>query len=201
VIDLIAMVKDEEKSLPRMLDSAKDIVEDMIIVDTGSSDKTVGICLDYGCLVLPRVVGWSLDIFVNQKNHALKKSRSEWVLNLDADEELTPELRDEIVEFVKGEHDALRIKRRHHYRSGEFSDDKLIRLFRRYAGYRFKRYNQNEPHEYPALDDGELGNYQNSENYMNHWGWFDMSEKEFHLKKKRYKTYGKHFDIMEKQFE
>ncbi|NEO87390.1 MAG: tetratricopeptide repeat protein [Spirulina sp. SIO3F2] len=83
------IVKDEELLLPQCLDSAKDVVDEIVIVDTGSSDRTVEIAEAAGA-----VVGhfeWC-DDFAAARNAALEKVTGDWVLILDADEELNPKV-------------------------------------------------------------------------------------------------------------
>lgn len=85
LISLCMIVKNEEKNLPRCLDSVKDVVDEMIIVDTGSSDKTKEIARSYGAKVFD--FKW-IDDFAAARNYSLEKATGEWILVLDADEEL-----------------------------------------------------------------------------------------------------------------
>ena len=79
------IVKDEEKFLPQCLDSIKDVVDEMIIVDTGSTDRTVEIAESYGAKVYHHPWQGS---FSEARNHSLKYATCEWILQIDADEEL-----------------------------------------------------------------------------------------------------------------
>ncbi|WP_245788870.1 glycosyltransferase [Spirulina major] len=87
-LSLCMIVKDEEQSLPHCLDSAKDVVDEIVILDTGSSDRTIAIAKDYGATVAE--FPWNND-FAAARNEALKHVTGDWVLVLDADEELTEE--------------------------------------------------------------------------------------------------------------
>ena len=85
LISLCMIVKNEEKNLPRCLDSVKGVVDEMIIVDTGSSDKTKEIASSYGAKVYD--FEWMND-FAAARNYGLDKATGKWILVLDADEEL-----------------------------------------------------------------------------------------------------------------
>ena len=88
-VTIIAL--NEEADLPRCLESAR-FANEIILIDTGSTDKTVKIAQEYGAKVFTeKWIGYGA-----QKNSAHLKATSDWVLNLDADEEITPELRAEI---------------------------------------------------------------------------------------------------------
>ncbi|MFS0864950.1 polysaccharide pyruvyl transferase family protein [Fredinandcohnia sp. 179-A 10B2 NHS] len=82
-LSLCLIVKNEEKVLRRCLDSANEIVDEIIIVDTGSEDKTKSIALEYTNLVYD--FEWS-DDFSKARNYAASKATGEWIIVLDADE-------------------------------------------------------------------------------------------------------------------
>jgi glycosyltransferase involved in cell wall biosynthesis len=81
----------EERRIRHCLDSVA-WCDEIVIVDSGSTDKTVEICKEYTDRIFQRP--WPG--FVEQKRFALEQCRSEWVLNLDADEEVSAELAAEI---------------------------------------------------------------------------------------------------------
>lgn len=87
-ISLCMIVKNEEECLNRCLDSVKDYVDEMIIVDTGSTDRTVEIAESYGASVYHHP--WEND-FSKHRNQSLSYATGDWILQLDADEELFPE--------------------------------------------------------------------------------------------------------------
>jgi glycosyltransferase involved in cell wall biosynthesis len=82
-ISLCMIVKNEEKTLRRCLESVQDLVDEIIIVDTGSTDLTKTISFEFTSLVYDFV--WTKD-FSAARNEALSKASGKWVLVLDADE-------------------------------------------------------------------------------------------------------------------
>ncbi len=97
-LTLCMIVKNEEASLPQTLSSVKDIVDEMVILDTGSTDRTTEIATDFGARVYH--FDWCND-FSAARNEALKYVQGKWVLVLDADEVLTPEIKPEIRQAIK----------------------------------------------------------------------------------------------------
>lgn len=90
-VSLCMIVKDEEEYLPRCLSSINDIVDEIIIVDTGSSDKTVEIAKNFGAKVY--YFKWNNN-FSEARNESLKYATKDWILILDADDELNSESRE-----------------------------------------------------------------------------------------------------------
>jgi tetratricopeptide (TPR) repeat protein len=90
-LSLSMIVKNESENLPRCLASIKPYVDEIVIVDTGSQDNTPEIALEYGAEV--KNFQWS-DDFAAARNYALSQVSGDWVLVLDADEELVVESND-----------------------------------------------------------------------------------------------------------
>jgi tetratricopeptide (TPR) repeat protein len=84
-ISLCMIVKDEETMLPRCLSSIQGIVDEIIVVDTGSTDRTVAIAQEFGASVYHHP--WQ-DDFAAARNESLRYAHSDWILVLDADETL-----------------------------------------------------------------------------------------------------------------
>ncbi|OPA07538.1 hypothetical protein BHL54_25240 [Bacillus cereus] len=78
------IVKNEEESIERCLNSIKELVDEIIIVDTGSSDRTIDICKQYSQNVYPFL--WNYN-FSEARNFSIQLAKSKWILCLDADEE------------------------------------------------------------------------------------------------------------------
>ena len=82
-ISACCMVKNEEKNLPRSLDSLKSQVDEIIIVDTGSTDRTIEIAENYGAKIIETT--WQ-DDFSAPRNMAIDAASGDWIIFLDADE-------------------------------------------------------------------------------------------------------------------
>jgi len=88
----------EEKNIGRCLESVKNIADEIIIIDGSSTDKTVDIAHQYGARV---IVTSNPPIFHVNKQKALDQCQGDWILQLDADEVVTPELAKEIRETIQ----------------------------------------------------------------------------------------------------
>jgi len=140
-LSVVLITQNEERNLPSTLESVMPLVGDgtgeIIVVDSGSTDRTVEIARSYGAKVF--VEAWKG--FAAQKNSAMEKASMEWVLQLDADEPLQPELAAEMVVALKAG-SALKgfwIPRKNFFlgrwiRYGGFYPDPKLRLVRRGAG-------------------------------------------------------------------
>ncbi len=84
-----SIVKNEEKNIARSIESYKDVVDEIIIVDTGSTDNTVDICRSLGAQTF--FFEWK-DDFSAAKNFALDQATGDWIIFLDADEWFVPKL-------------------------------------------------------------------------------------------------------------
>lgn len=148
-LSLAMIVKDEEDCIKRCLDSVIDLVNEIVIVDTGSTDKTIEICRSYNAQVFS--YPWNND-FAAARNFSLDKVTGDWVLWLDADEEVAPESRNQLNNETNfDDYDAFSVPLINFY--GEKVDhDQVVqiaqpRLFRNYMGFRF----ENKIHEWLNL--------------------------------------------------
>src|SRR5580765_5453869 len=95
-LSVVIITLSEEANIGRTLVSAQLLVADgkgeIIVVDSGSTDRTVEIAKSFGAKVF--VEEWKG--YAAQKNSAIEKASGEWILSLDADEEVSPELVEEI---------------------------------------------------------------------------------------------------------
>ncbi len=135
-LTLSMIVKNEEKHLKECLESVKNVVDEIIIVDTGSTDATAEIAKSYGAAVYN--FEWIND-FSAARNFALNKSSSDWILYLDADERLDANSIQEIKQITG-------VKQRIGYYCTILSIDKensrdnyirYVRLFANYPGIMF----------------------------------------------------------------
>ena len=143
----VAMITlNEEKILDKTLAAIKDIADEIVIVDSGSTDKTKSIAQKYNAKFF--VESWKG--YGPQRNSAIDKCSGEWILNIDADEEISPKLKDRIKK-IKEENSDKKVysinftsvcfgKKIKH---GGWSNSYRIRLFRKEAG----RFNDNMVHE------------------------------------------------------
>ncbi len=83
-ISACIITKNEEHNLPRLLNSIKEKFDEIILVDTGSTDRTVEIAKEYGCKVYEK--RWNG--FANARNYAVSKASGDWIWHFDADFEL-----------------------------------------------------------------------------------------------------------------
>lgn len=109
-ISLCMIVKNEENSIRRCLSSTVDVVDEIIVVDTGSQDKTIDICKEYGAKIYQ--YPWQED-FSAARNFSIKKATSDWILWMDADEELFSLKRAVLIKMLKESSEALFVKMIH----------------------------------------------------------------------------------------
>ncbi|MCU0308989.1 MAG: glycosyltransferase [Thermoleophilia bacterium] len=136
-VSLCMIVKDEEAHLERCLASARAAVDEMIVVDTGSTDGSVAIAERMGARVLHHE--WTGD-FAAARNVSLEAATGDWILYLDADEELADGAQ---VRALVGDPDAEGFFLREvSYLGDEVGIDAVanpaFRLFRNRPGYRFR---------------------------------------------------------------
>jgi glycosyltransferase involved in cell wall biosynthesis len=154
-LSVLMVVFNEEDVIRDALESITGWVEEIIIVDSHSSDRTVEICREYTDKIFIR--DWPG--FIEQKNFALRQCRGEWVLNLDADERVSARLRQSIQETLQNpqEFEGYYLNRRSNFlgawihHSGWYPD-RVLRLFQRDRG----RWSGYEPHAAVQLQ-GQAG--------------------------------------------
>lgn len=150
-ISTVIITFNEERNLARCLDSVKDVADEIIIVDSFSTDNTAGIAAGYNARVIQNeFAGYS-----QQKNFATEQANYDWILSLDADETLSPELIKSILEIKKGpQFSAYQVPRLTNYcgkwiRHCGWYPDKQTRLYNRTQG----RWEEKRVHEFWRLDD------------------------------------------------
>jgi glycosyltransferase involved in cell wall biosynthesis len=143
-LSVVIITYNEEANIGRTLASVQSLVSDgkgeIIVVDSGSTDRTVEIAKSFGAKVF--LEDWKG--FAAQKNSAIDKASGDWILSLDADEEVERELAT-LIGFVHGrkmqeaEADGYWMQRRNMFlgrwiRHGGFWPDPKLRLFRKGSG-------------------------------------------------------------------
>jgi glycosyltransferase involved in cell wall biosynthesis len=166
----VAMITfNEEKKLPITLAAVKDLADEIIIVDSHSTDSTREIAVKYGAQVFEE--DWKG--FGRQKNSAVKKCGGEWILLLDADEELTVRLKDEIMEIIRNPffdvYEIPRIAYTFGYRTRR--KDYTVRLVKKGSGH----YDDKEVHESWIHGDrtGRLDNPLRHHTYLSYHEYFE----------------------------
>lgn len=131
------IMKNEEKNILRCLKSIENIANEIIIVDTGSNDKSVELVKD-----LPKVKLYTfqwINDFSAARNYALSKANKKWVLFIDADEELCAETLPFLKNRLKAEKkEAISFKLVNLINGKESTSNYTVRLFRRRPYYRFQ---------------------------------------------------------------
>ncbi|MBI5847781.1 MAG: glycosyltransferase family 2 protein [Nitrospirae bacterium] len=135
-LSVAIITKNEERNLPDCLRSVS-FADEIIVVDSGSTDKTVAIARDFGCRVF--VEDWKGD--GPQKNSAIDKCRHEWVLIVDADERIPEETKAEIKRLLDNDQgaDAYSFPRKNYFhgrwiRHCGWWPDRIIRLVKKSKG-------------------------------------------------------------------
>ncbi|MBO7749036.1 glycosyltransferase [Paenibacillus sp. MWE-103] len=138
LITLCMIVKNEIRDLPRCLRSVKGVVDQIVVVDTGSDDGTVEAARKFGASVVRSA--WTGD-FAAARNQGLVHAEGEWILFLDADEELDAGTREQLRELAQHREIAGFFLNVWNY-AGEGSDgatiNPVLRMFRNDRRYRFE---------------------------------------------------------------
>jgi glycosyltransferase involved in cell wall biosynthesis len=163
----------EEQNLERALKSVS-FADEIVLVDSGSTDRTVDLAKNY----TDRIYHREWNGFTQQRNFAIDKCENDWIIPLDADEEITLECRDKIVAILKEgtEKTWFKIRRKEHFngvhmKHGIDIPSQQIRLFRKSKG----RYAGNV-HEYPRMD-GEMGYIDEPINHFSYKSFGEMVER------------------------
>lgn len=144
-LSVVIITKNEERNIERCLQSVIDVADEIVVVDSFSTDETVVLCDKYDVRVIQR----AFDGYGSQKCFATAQANFDYVLSLDADEELTKELKASILAAKENtEYDCYSFNRRNFYCNKPISfcgwyPDKQIRFFDR----RKTNWNDKEVHE------------------------------------------------------
>ena len=184
-ISLICMVKNEGSIIRSLFENAKDLVNEFIIVDTGSTDNTLEICEEYKAKIILNPCEPSADMYRYCKQLASDSVSNDWVLNLDADEIISPELNSDIRKFVNQHYfDCMNMRRINFFKNRQYNVDSLIRCFHSKVGYKWERcgcFEQIIPHKDKIFHTGGS---------IYHFGWYNITEEQLKEKEKLYGTKG-----------
>ncbi len=171
-LSVILITRNEEANLADCLASLEGIAQQIVVVDTNSSDRTLEIAKSYGAAIA-QPPDWPG--FGPQKNRALDLATGEWVLSLDADERLTPALKSEIVTAIhhSAHVDCFAIPRLSWYcgrfiRHSGWNPDYVDRLFKRGSA----RFSDDLVHE-RLIPSGQVAKL---ENPMLHYSFMNYSQ-------------------------
>lgn len=173
-ISVVIVAQDEERTIGQVLAAVSPIASEIILLDSGSTDRTKEIAAEYGVTV--RHQDWLG--FAAQKNLAISLAQYDWILSLDADEVLTPDLVQEIRDVMSDSASltdvvGFKIPRMlligdRPVKHGGFYPDAQLRLFRRGRG----KFNDRMVHERIFVDGAE----RTLKNHMNHFAYKDIGQ-------------------------
>ena len=183
-ITAIVPVYNEERNIDECLQRLT-WVDELLVVDSGSSDETLQIARRY----TDRILQHEYINSATQKNWTLPQARHDWVLIVDADERVTDDLRNEI-KLILGEEkgpacDGYRIKRKTYFwgkpiRYCGWQKDRVLRLFNRHKG----RYQDKEVHA-DVIIQGKIGD---TESHLTHYTYQNF--RQYFSKFQRYTDWG-----------
>jgi glycosyltransferase involved in cell wall biosynthesis len=182
-LSVVLATYNEEKNLPSCLDAVKDLADEIVIVDGSSSDKTVEIGKQYNAIV--KVTTNKPNFHIN-KQMAIDMASKDWILQLDGDEHVSADLREEIKKILekdKEEFNGYWMPRKNWFlgrflmKGGQYPDYTL-RFYRNGKG----RLPQKDVHE-QAVVEGKVGYlrsallhypYKNFSHYLNKWNRYNI---------------------------
>lgn len=169
-VSVCIITLNEEQNIRECLESVR-WVDEIVVIDSGSKDRTVPICEEFGA----RVYQQPFKGFRDQKNDALDKVSHEWILTIDADERVTDSLRDEISTLIKSssEIDGYFIPRINFYgtkciKHSGWHPDYVLRLWKKSKG----RWIGKNVHEKAEVN-GKVGYCQGT---LNHYSYRNVSD-------------------------
>lgn len=174
----------EEKNLARTLESVKSFADEIVIVDSGSTDKTEEIAKSFNAkFYFQKWLGYG-----PQRNKAIELATSEWVLNIDADEEISEELAKKIISIKNEKNNNIDVFKinfmsvcfERKIKHGGWSNSYRIRLFKKNSG----RFNENNVHE-EFITDSNIGKINE---YILHHSYSDLED--YFIKFNKYTTLG-----------
>lgn len=163
MISAVIITYNEERIIARSIASLRTVVDEIIVIDSFSTDRTIEICKEKGAVVLQN----KFEGYKTQKNFAVTKAKYEWVLSIDADEVLSNELINSLLKWRKNHKDSNNLSSQPPYPVGYFISrrtdycgkwvnfggwypDKKLRFFNRNVG----KWSGRNVHEVVKIKDG-----------------------------------------------
>ncbi len=174
-LSLCMIVRNEEENIGRCLNSVKNTVDEIIIVDTGSSDRTIEICRSYGAQVYE--FSWN-GSFSDARNYGLEFATGDWILWLDADEEVNEEDACRLRDILCFENNKILSIHLINYYGNEPDPDQTFhtahpRLFRNHLGFRFENKIHEKLNAYQVLTPEEVQKIKTIPIKVYHYGYMD----------------------------
>lgn len=182
-LTVLIPARNEARNIRPCIESALPIADEILLADSGSTDRTADIARELGARVIEREYVNPSDF----KNWAMPQAAHDWVLLLDADERVTPELAREILAVLRApDRDAYWIPRRGYFfgrrlRRGGWGSDRVLRLVRRSVC----RYTERRVHEELAVETGRIGSLGSALEHYTYW-----TSEQYFEKFDRYTTWG-----------
>lgn len=178
-LSAVIITFNEERNIGRCLKSLEGLVQEIVVVDSGSTDKTRQLCESAGAKFIVN----SFQGHIEQKNFALDQASNIWVLSLDADEEVSPRLKESIqTTMAQNPELGYSMNRLSNYcgkwiHHGSWYPDTKLRLFDRTK----VRWAGTNPHDKAMpLEAGKTGHLKGD---LHHYSYYTIDE---HLKKLDY---------------
>jgi len=169
-LSVVISAYNEETNIANCLKSVANLADESIVVDNQSTDRTAKIAADLSAQVFSRPNNLMFNV---NKNFGFTKATGDWLLNLDADEEVTPELKDEIITLLsepRPEINGYWIPRKNiifgkWIKHAFWWPDEQLRLFRRGKG----KFPEKHIHEYLSID-GPTGHLTSALSHLSYTG-------------------------------
>lgn len=178
-LTVIIPCKNEARNVRACIESVRDVADELIVADSGSTDETIAIVRAAGgCRIIEREWKTACDF----KNWALRQATHDWILIVDADERVTPRLAHEIREVLSDPpRNGYHIYRANHFmghrvRFGQWGADKALRLFDRTRA----AYVGDTDHAAVRVRRGRVGFLRNRLTHFTFWTYDQYQQKMHH---------------------
>ncbi|MFH6768321.1 glycosyltransferase family 2 protein [Gaetbulibacter aquiaggeris] len=171
-LSAVIITYNEEEHLEKCLSSLKGIADEIIVLDSYSTDRTAEICKSFNTTFIQH----KFEGYIEQKNHALSLAKNDYILSLDGDEVLSEDLKTSILNIKSNwKFDGYFVNRLNNYcgqwiKHSDWYPDKKLRLFKKGSG-EWKGIN---PHDCYVLKKGLKSGKLNGD--LLHWMYRDYSE-------------------------